>query len=54
MIANLTEELNSLRSSSVASIAQPDLIGFITEIEPKRSPMDPRDEPSDMELGHTG
>ena len=31
MIANLTEEINALRSSSGAPLAQPDLIGFITE-----------------------
>ena len=36
MIANLTQEINALESSSVAPIAQPDLVGFITEIETKR------------------
>ena len=36
MIANLTEEINALKSSSVAPIAQPDLVGFITEIEAKK------------------
>ena len=54
MTANLTEEINALKSSSVAPLAQPDLIGFITEIEPKELPMgynsELNDELSDLEF----
>ena len=48
MIANLTEEINALKSSSVAPIAQLDLVGFITEIETKR-PMEDQQYLNDLQ-----
>ena len=54
MIANLTEEINAPTPSSVAPLAQPDLIGFITDIEPTTSPMEHRDAQSDLEFQEWG